>query len=159
MRRFMLHLPFRSAPNEANGRRVPVTFSVCFPRWCLIFFPLVSLSFSFPTFDSNSSNNSLISVPLCNLSSPPPSHQTAHRLARSSLRHTNEGQRVTPHFWLLPLGSHPPDTLFTPPQPLRQASSTARCRLSASHYPIPSFEPQPQGEVLNMMLKSQDTMK
>lgn len=40
-----------------------------------------------------------------------------HTTWHSSLRHVNEGQRATPHSWLLPLGSCPPDTLFTPPPP------------------------------------------
>lgn len=109
---------------------------VCFPTLVFNLIPFFLVLY-FCTFDSDSPNESLISFPWCNLSSSLLCVQTGiitkHTAQHSSQIHVNEGQRATSHSGLLPQGSNPPDTLFTPPQPSDRAEGWG---LPASHYPI-----------------------
>lgn len=81
----------------------------------------------FPAFDFNRPNNNLISFfhaiyprlrPVCGQTGTSTQHAAWH----SSLTRVNEGQRATSCSWLLPLGAHLPDTLFTSPQPSDRSS-------------------------------------
>ena len=114
--------PFTSPLNEADGRCVTVTFSMFSETF--IFFSRSSI---FRPFDSNSFNNSLISVFLCKLSPsnpptpPSPSNHTALScctVARWRTLMNVSGPLHTRGYFHWALTS--PDTLFTPPHPLRQ---------------------------------------
>lgn len=120
--------PFTSPSNEAAGR--PVTsslYEMCLP-WLVFNLPssLCALLL-FPAFDFNRPNNNLISFfhaiyprlrPVCGQTGTSTQHAAWH----SSLTRVNEGQRATSCSWLLPLGAHLPDTLFTSPQPSDRSS-------------------------------------